>query len=177
MREMTNEEAQWLAQFDYTYDRHRTNQRAYKEDSMADVRIRVDDGRPIDNPEEFTRLTPTQEPDPESKICLTPSSRGLGPRGPAYSPRDYWVLPSLWYSENWVDKIIWKIDFERGSKDDTGIPGIAIVNKNFKVSSFFKYENVCIGEYATLERAKQALTTYNQTVTLRGYGVDYWEEL
>ncbi len=175
MRKMTAEEARWLAEFDYTYDRKRTNQTAYKKNTKN--RRRADDGFNIDEIAAYTNLTPDQEPDDISKICLTPSERGVGPKATAYSPRDYWVLPSLWYSHNWVDRIIWKIDMDRGNKEDTGIPGIIFNNNNFKVSSFWKAESLCIGEYATLERAKQALTTYNQQVTYRGFGVDYWEAL
>jgi hypothetical protein len=168
---MTNEEASWLAQFDKSYNSRRTEKRFYKEDTMR--RIRVDSGEPIENIEEFVSLLPTQEMDNGSRICLTPSSRGVDPKATAYSPRDYWALPSLWYSENWVDKIIWMVDSARGEVQETGIPGIIIENGYFKVFSFFRYENVCIGEYVTLERAKQALTKHNQTVTQRGWSVDY----
>jgi hypothetical protein len=116
MRPLNKEEQAWLDRFNYNYDRKRTGENAYRRDTMARMRTWVSDGRPIDNIEDFfTSLVPIKEIDENSKVCLTPSKRGLGRYGPAYSMRDYWVLPSLWHrSGDWSDALIQIID-EGGS--------------------------------------------------------------
>jgi hypothetical protein len=120
----------------------------------------------------ITLSPPSGEIKGDAERCLQPSKRGLGPRGPAYSPRDYWAMPDPWYSHRWVDYLIDVIDKERGDKEDTGIPGIIFEDGMFKVFSFFEYEKNYIGEYATLDRAESALIKYNREITKRGHGVD-----
>lgn len=174
MRRMTEEEARWLKDFDRSYNSHRCKQKRYLQDTMNQTWVTSIEEEVTDL---FTLVDtqPVNEPKPLIKQGLKPSKRGIGPRNPAYSPRDYWALPSPWYSHGWVDYLIRNIDASKGEIEETDVPGIIVKEKKFHVFSFFNYERVSVGEYITLERAKEELKKYNKEKTQRGFGIDYDE--
>ena len=167
MRRLTDEESRWIGQFDYTYNRKRTDQRSYKSDASRGVRV--------GSVEDLEKEPKIVDLCVDAESSVTSIMRRITPRqkNVPYNPRDYWAMPEIWYTKNWVDRVIDHVDRCRDAKEDTGIPGILIVDNGFQVNSFFEQKKVCLGIYSTLEEAKKVLKKYNQTVTTRGYGVDY----
>ncbi len=165
MRSMTDEEARWLAAFDYTYNRARTSSHKYLCDTLRGSRI--DGGKDLD--------TVDVEPVKENSSTLTTKTRKVASttKRVPYSPLDYWVLPSIWYSSNWVDRVIEHIDAGKPDFEDTGIPGILNIDGLFHVNAFFEMKKHSLGRYTDIEDAKAVLKEFNKRVTTRGYGVDY----
>ncbi len=169
MRRLTDEERRWLSQFDRTYNSHRTKQKKYLSDTLRGIRVGT-----VEDLERDRTLADSQIGDDSSVVSIM---RELSPRQKKvpYNPSDYWAMPEVWYTKNWVIPIINHIDRSRGAREDTGIPGILNVDEGFQVNSFFEQKKVSLGVYDTLEEAKKVLRKYNRTVTMRGFGVDYDE--
>jgi hypothetical protein len=167
VRRMTDEEARWLSSFDYTYNRMRTKQKKYLQDTMRG--IRVDNGREIED------LSDVLEGESHVVSSISTSKRKIpGENGnQPYTAHDYWALPSIWYTNRWDDKVIAKLDAEKEFSEIVDIPGIVEKGNKYYVSSFFNQEKVSIGIYSTLEEAKEALIRYNTDVTKRGWGYSW----